>query len=90
MREDSAVGGEDDDDAGQDDEADPNPEVDADAEVFGDTDGEAVVEVVAAGRSPAGAFSEEHEVLATVRYRASYGGVEKNPIHCAADTFADY
>ncbi|KAF1925193.1 uncharacterized protein M421DRAFT_8072 [Didymella exigua CBS 183.55] len=37
----------------------PVGEVDADAEAFGDADGEAVVEVVAAGRSLVGAFLEE-------------------------------
>lgn len=91
MCEDSPVGGEDDDDAGQDDEADPNPEVDADAEAFGDADGEAAVEPVDAVRSSAAAFSEEElEVVATVRYRATYSDIEKNPIHSAADTSADY
>ena len=88
MREDTEVGGEDSDDNTQDDEADPTPEVDVDAEALVAADEGAAVEVV---EPLAALFSEEeHEVVATVRYRATYGDIEKNPIHSAADTFAEY
>ncbi|KAF3050389.1 hypothetical protein E8E11_010430 [Didymella keratinophila] len=91
VREDSEVRGEDSDDSGQDDEVDPCPEVDADAEDLAAAGEGAATEALAAVDSSIDSFSEEeHEVVATVRYRASYGDIEKNPIHSAADTFAEY
>jgi hypothetical protein len=90
VREDSEVRGEDSDDSEQDDEADPCPEVDADTEDLAAAGEGAATEALAAVDSSIDGFSEEeHEVVATVRYRASYGDIEKNPIHSAADTFAE-
>ncbi|KAJ4398865.1 hypothetical protein N0V91_009867 [Didymella pomorum] len=91
VREDSEVRGEDSDDSGQDDEADPCPEVNADAEDLAAASEGAATKALAAVDSSINGFSEEeHKVVATVRYRASYGDIEKNPIHSAADTFAEY
>lgn len=83
--------GKDSDDAGQDDEADPNLEVDVDAEDLVVPDESVAAEAVVLVDSSVAAFSEEeHEVIATVRYRASYSDIEKNSIHSAADNFAEY
>jgi hypothetical protein len=87
VREDTEVSGaeDDDDDDGGGDEGDPNPEeVENDAEALAEVDD-------VAGEGSAAAFSEpEHETVATLRYRATFGDIEKNPVHSAADARPDY
>jgi hypothetical protein len=63
----------------------PNPEeVVDDAEALGGVDG-------GAGRQSTAALSEpELEVFATLRYRATFGNIEKSPIHSLADSMPDY
>jgi len=79
------VRGEDSDDAEGASDGDPNPEEVVD-------DAEALSEAAAgAGEESVVAFSEpEHETIATLRYRATFGDIEKNPIHSAADSMSDY
>ncbi|KAF2621072.1 hypothetical protein BU25DRAFT_426762 [Macroventuria anomochaeta] len=79
------VRGEDSDDAEADADGDPNPEEVVD-------DAEALSEVnVDAGEDSAAEFPEpEHGVVATLRYRAAFGNIEKNPIHSAADSMTNY
>ena len=91
MRGDSKVRGKDSDNSGQDNKADPCLEVDADAEDLAAAGEGAATEALAAVHlSIDGFLEEEHEVVATVCYRASYGDIEKNPIHSAANTIAKY
>ena len=76
---------EDSDDAEGASDGDLNPEEVVD-------DAEALSEVAAgAGEESAAVFSEpEHETIATLRYRASFGDIEKNPIYSAADSVSDF
>lgn len=88
MREDTEVSGAEDnnDDAGGGDGGDPNleEEVENDTEALAEVDDGAVEESAAAFSEP------EHETVATLRYRATFGDIEKNPIHSAADARPDY
>ncbi|KAF2631288.1 hypothetical protein BU25DRAFT_488684 [Macroventuria anomochaeta] len=87
VHEDSEIRGaeDDDNDAGGGDKGDPNPEeVENDAEVLAEVDNGPVEESAAAFSEP------EHETVATLRYRATFSDIEKNPIHSAADAHPDY
>lgn len=96
VSEDEVEGHEDSDDGGEDAEADPNPEVVDDAAFAGDgglvEDAAGAAEVVEdAAEELAGAFLEdEHVVVATVRYRASFTDVEKSTIADASYSVADF
>ena len=88
VREDTEVSGaeDDDDDAGGGDGGDLNPEeeVENDTEALAEVDDGAVEESAAAFSEP------EHETVATLRYRATFGDIKKNPIHLAADACPNY
>jgi hypothetical protein len=86
VRENTHVGGEDSDHVGQDDEADPNPEDAVDTEPLPDAEEDLANE--AAEESEAS--SEAYEVIATIRLRATFSDIERQPLHLAADTWAEY
>jgi hypothetical protein len=71
------------------DDGDPNLE-----EVVDDV--EALSEVAAGAREELAAAREEafleleHKTIATLRYRATFGDIERNPIHSAADSMSNY
>lgn len=90
MREGSEVRDEDSDNSGQDDEADPCLEVNRDTGHLAAAGKGAATEALATVDSSIDGFLEkEPEVVATVRYRASYGDIDESSINYVADIFAE-